>query len=192
MTTLADIRDVANRLEGIIIETPLLTSLELDNRVGGRVLLKPECLQRTGSFKIRGLGRGQTLSANKEPHTGLDVRLLPSPVCLSLETVGVPGVLHEDVLRRDHEKGSALNEKSREGSRQIPKENSEFLKENTRFLQRTRLTAKAPLRHRREAFGAVVGQRAGLLQGSDLLCIVQVHFQIGHLFCQGIIYDILY
>jgi threonine dehydratase len=54
MITLADIRDVADRLEDIVVDTPLLTSLELDDRVGGRVVLKPECLQRTGSFKIRG------------------------------------------------------------------------------------------------------------------------------------------
>ena len=54
---LPDIRDVeaaAERLRGIAVETPLLRSPELDEQVGGTVLLKPECLQRTGSFKIRG------------------------------------------------------------------------------------------------------------------------------------------
>lgn len=56
-TRLPDIRDVeaaAERLRGIAVETPLLRSPELEEQVGGTVLLKPECLQRTGSFKIRG------------------------------------------------------------------------------------------------------------------------------------------
>lgn len=34
--------------------TPLLSSTRVDARLGGRVLLKAECLQKTGSFKFRG------------------------------------------------------------------------------------------------------------------------------------------
>ncbi len=34
--------------------TPLLESGVLNVRTGGRILIKPECLQRTGSFKFRG------------------------------------------------------------------------------------------------------------------------------------------
>ena len=34
--------------------TPLLTNAALDERVGGRIFLKAECLQRTGTFKFRG------------------------------------------------------------------------------------------------------------------------------------------
>ncbi len=49
-----DIRDAAARLEDVAIRTPLITSSVLDDRAGGRVFLKAECLQRTGSFKIRG------------------------------------------------------------------------------------------------------------------------------------------
>lgn len=44
----------AERLKGVIQETPLFESAELNERVRGRILIKPECLQRTGSFKIRG------------------------------------------------------------------------------------------------------------------------------------------
>ncbi|GGE04869.1 serine/threonine dehydratase [Polymorphobacter glacialis] len=44
----------AERLAGIVFHTPLLTSAALDSAVGGRIFLKPECLQRTGSFKFRG------------------------------------------------------------------------------------------------------------------------------------------
>jgi len=51
---LADIRDAAKRLEGIAVRTPLIESPVLNRIAGGRVLLKAECLQSTGSFKIRG------------------------------------------------------------------------------------------------------------------------------------------
>jgi threonine dehydratase len=48
------VRAAAKRLSGHIRLTPLLESDALNARVGGRVLIKAECLQRTGSFKIRG------------------------------------------------------------------------------------------------------------------------------------------
>ena len=54
MTSLADIEAAAQRLQGIAVETPLIRSATLDERLGGTLLLKPECWQRTGSFKIRG------------------------------------------------------------------------------------------------------------------------------------------
>ena len=54
MITVDEIEAAARRLAGIAIETPLLQSSELDKLTGGTVLLKPECLQRVGSFKIRG------------------------------------------------------------------------------------------------------------------------------------------
>ncbi|MCP4299101.1 MAG: threonine/serine dehydratase [Gammaproteobacteria bacterium] len=52
-----DVRDIeaaADRLSGISVRTPLLRNFELDQAAGGTVLLKAECLQVTGSFKIRG------------------------------------------------------------------------------------------------------------------------------------------
>lgn len=52
--THADILTAAARLRGIAVRTPLLRSLALDERVGGRLLLKAEPLQHTGSFKLRG------------------------------------------------------------------------------------------------------------------------------------------
>lgn len=54
MIELADIEAAAERLLPIAVRTPLLRSAELDELAGGTVLVKPECLQRTGSFKIRG------------------------------------------------------------------------------------------------------------------------------------------
>ena len=54
VVSLRDVEQAAERLRGIAIETPLIRSTELDEQIGANVLLKAECLQRTGSFKIRG------------------------------------------------------------------------------------------------------------------------------------------
>lgn len=48
------IEAAAARLKGHAIRTPLLSSPFLDEIAGRRVLVKPECLQHTGSFKFRG------------------------------------------------------------------------------------------------------------------------------------------
>ncbi len=48
------IRAAAQRLEGHVRRTPLLSSPFLDELAGRRVWVKPECLQHTGSFKFRG------------------------------------------------------------------------------------------------------------------------------------------
>ncbi|MEL7486045.1 MAG: threonine/serine dehydratase, partial [Pseudomonadota bacterium] len=44
----------ADRLDGIAVRTPLIESPLLNEKIGGRVLLKAEALQHYGSFKIRG------------------------------------------------------------------------------------------------------------------------------------------
>ncbi len=51
---LEDVRAAAERLRGVAHVTPVLTSHTLDDRVGARVFLKAECLQRAGAFKFRG------------------------------------------------------------------------------------------------------------------------------------------
>ncbi|MEZ5669535.1 MAG: threonine/serine dehydratase [Alphaproteobacteria bacterium] len=52
--TLEDVRAAAGRLAGLAVRTPLLESTLLNRRAGCRLLVKPEPLQRTGSFKFRG------------------------------------------------------------------------------------------------------------------------------------------
>lgn len=52
--SLSDIQAAAARIEGIVRRTPLLESVRLNDRIGGRLLVKAECLQHTGSFKFRG------------------------------------------------------------------------------------------------------------------------------------------
>lgn len=51
---IADIRNAAERLRGLIVDTPIVESVALNERFGARILFKPEILQRSGSFKFRG------------------------------------------------------------------------------------------------------------------------------------------
>jgi threonine dehydratase len=54
LPTAADVDAAADRLAGVALRTPLISSPALDALTGGRVFLKAETLQRTGSFKFRG------------------------------------------------------------------------------------------------------------------------------------------
>ncbi len=54
LPTIADVDAAARVLAPVAVRTPLLTSPALDALTGARVFLKPEVLQRTGSFKFRG------------------------------------------------------------------------------------------------------------------------------------------
>ena len=51
---ISDIKAAERRLVGYARVTPLLESSRLNAMVGARLLVKAECLQRTGSFKFRG------------------------------------------------------------------------------------------------------------------------------------------
>jgi threonine dehydratase len=54
MLTVEMICQARNRLHGLLHRTPLVSSETLSKRLGCRVSLKLECLQKTGSFKPRG------------------------------------------------------------------------------------------------------------------------------------------
>jgi len=54
LPTAADVDAAAQRLAGVALRTPLITSPVLDAMTRSRVFLKAEILQRTGSFKFRG------------------------------------------------------------------------------------------------------------------------------------------
>jgi threonine dehydratase len=51
---LPQIQEAAERLRPLIHRTPIVSSRLLDEAAGRRVFLKAECLQKAGSFKIRG------------------------------------------------------------------------------------------------------------------------------------------
>jgi threonine dehydratase len=54
LPTYADVAAAASRLEGVAHRTPVFTSRTLDERLGARLFLKAEHLQRMGAFKFRG------------------------------------------------------------------------------------------------------------------------------------------
>jgi threonine dehydratase len=54
MIGLADVEAAAARIAGAVHRTPVLTSRTLDERIGARLFLKAENLQRGGAFKLRG------------------------------------------------------------------------------------------------------------------------------------------
>jgi threonine dehydratase len=49
-----DVYAARERIKAKVVHTPMLRNPRLDEAVGGTVLIKPECLQRTGTFKFRG------------------------------------------------------------------------------------------------------------------------------------------
>ena len=52
--TLPDIEDARRLLKNIINPTPIIADEKLSNEIGATAFLKAECLQRGGSFKVRG------------------------------------------------------------------------------------------------------------------------------------------
>ena len=54
LPTAADVVDAEARLRGWVVDTPVLESDAINALAGTRVLIKAECLQNTGRFKIRG------------------------------------------------------------------------------------------------------------------------------------------
>lgn len=97
----ADIEAAAARLAGQAVRTPVLELPALNERVGGRVLLKPEPLQRTGSFKFRGaynkigrLGAGERKSGVVAYSSGNHAQGVAAAAAL----LGIPAVI---VMPRD-------------------------------------------------------------------------------------------
>ena len=66
-----DVRAAAARLAGRIVHTPLLRHPLLDALTGATVLVKPEPLQRTGSFKLRGATNATLLMSPKARRGGI-------------------------------------------------------------------------------------------------------------------------
>ncbi|MEI6689533.1 MAG: pyridoxal-phosphate dependent enzyme, partial [Thermoleophilia bacterium] len=66
MIDLNRIREAADRIGDVALDTPLLHSRFLSDLTGADVWLKAENLQRTGSFKIRGAtNRVQLLTSDE-------------------------------------------------------------------------------------------------------------------------------
>lgn len=67
----AEIEQAAARIQGVLRETPLLESERLNRRFGGRLLVKAEGLQQTGSFKARGAWNRLSLLTPAERERGV-------------------------------------------------------------------------------------------------------------------------
>src|SRR6056297_2707493 len=96
MSDIDMIRAAAGRLEGHARRTPLLSSPFLDEIAGRRVLVKPECLQHTGSFKYRG---GRSAVSALDPDTRSKGVIAYSSgnhaqgVALAAREFGIPAVI---------------------------------------------------------------------------------------------------
>lgn len=66
-----DVISAQERLSGCVRRTPIMESEQLNARIGGRALIKPECLQITGSFKLRGAFNRMLLLSADERSRGI-------------------------------------------------------------------------------------------------------------------------
>jgi threo-3-hydroxy-L-aspartate ammonia-lyase len=66
-----EIRSAAERLDGVVHRTPVMTSRTLDERAGAEVFLKCENLQRVGAFKFRGAYNAISRLSEEERRRGV-------------------------------------------------------------------------------------------------------------------------
>jgi threonine dehydratase len=66
-----DVERAEPLIAGEVRETPVLPAGELSRRVGGSVVMKAECLQLTGSFKVRGVFHKMSGLGPEELHAGM-------------------------------------------------------------------------------------------------------------------------
>src|SRR5262245_14818479 len=71
MVTLSDVHAARQRILPHVHRTPVLTSSQIDARVGARVFFKAEIFQRVGAFKARGAFSRLTLLAPAERPRGV-------------------------------------------------------------------------------------------------------------------------
>lgn len=69
--SIEDVRAAAKRIAAEALRTPLLNNPALDEAAGGRVFLKCENLQRTGSFKFRGAYNAVAALSDSERARGI-------------------------------------------------------------------------------------------------------------------------
>ncbi len=94
--TLADIEAAAERLKGHAVETPLLESPALNERLGLRVLIKAETLQRVGAFKFRGAYNRLVQLTPQERKTGVVAFSSGNHaqgVALAAKLLGIPALI---------------------------------------------------------------------------------------------------
>ena len=84
------------RLAGHAVRTPLLSAPQIDAIAGRRVLVKAECLQRTGSFKFRGAWNRVSALTEDERRAGVVASSSGNHaqgVALSCQRLGIPAAI---------------------------------------------------------------------------------------------------
>ncbi len=71
LPTYSDVLEAAEAVRGHVTRTPLLRSVELDRETGAEIYVKPECLQLTGAFKLRGAFNRLTRLTDDENKAGI-------------------------------------------------------------------------------------------------------------------------
>ena len=103
LPTAADVDIAAGRLAGVALKTPLISSPVLDALTGGRVFLKAETLQRTGSFKFRGAYNALARSTRPSARGGVVAFSSGNHaqgVAAAAELLGMPAVIVMPPTRR--------------------------------------------------------------------------------------------
>lgn len=96
MVTLQDVEAAEKALDGVVRPTPLIVSHTLSDYVRREVLLKPESLQRTGSFKLRGAYNRMLQIPEKERKKGVVAASAGNHaqgVALAARLLGIPAVV---------------------------------------------------------------------------------------------------
>lgn len=94
--TIADIEAAARAIEGLAVATPVIESPALNDRLGGRILLKPETLQRGGAFKFRGAMNKLSKLSDEQRRRGVVACSSGNHaqgVALAARMVGAPAVI---------------------------------------------------------------------------------------------------
>jgi threonine dehydratase len=113
LPTSADVDTAAARLNGVALHTPLISSPTLDALTGGRIFLKAETLQRTGSFKFRGAYNKLSALANEQRAGGVVAFSSGNHaqgVAAAAKLLGMPAVIvmPSDAPRAKRERTAAL------------------------------------------------------------------------------------
>jgi threo-3-hydroxy-L-aspartate ammonia-lyase len=71
LPTFSDVEKAADRLAGVALRTPVVTSRTVNARIGAEVFFKCENLQRAGAFKFRGAYNAMSQLAEPERRRGI-------------------------------------------------------------------------------------------------------------------------
>jgi threonine dehydratase len=96
LVSLADVEAARERLQGVIVATPVLPGARLSEDVGGNVVVKAENTQRGGSFKLRGAYNKISGLSQEQRERGVIAASMGNHaqgVALAAQMVGTPAIV---------------------------------------------------------------------------------------------------